>query len=183
MNTLETERLLLRPFQETDLDDFYEYAKNPHVGPNAGWPPHGSKEDSLKILNIFMSNDEVWAIVNKENNKLIGSIGLHTEPLRSTEDVKMLGYVLSEDYWGRGLMVEASKAVINYAFDNMYLQLLAVHYYPFNQQSKRVIEKCGFVYEGTLKHAKQIYDGSVYDVVCYSMTRDEWKAKEKTVDI
>ncbi len=175
MKNIETARLILRPFQETDLDDFYEYAKTPHVGPNAGWPPHKSKEDSLTILTMFMEGDEVWAIVLKENNKLIGSLGFHKDPLRSAEDVKMLGYVLSEDYWGRGLMVEASNAAINFAFQEFDLQLLTVHHYSFNQQSKRVIEKCGFVYEGTLRHAAKIFDGSVYDLVCYSMTAEEWK--------
>lgn len=87
----------------------------------------------------------------------------------------MLGYVLYEDYWGQGIMVEASKAAINYAFENLDIQLLTVNHYPFNHQSKRVIEKCGFSYEGTLRHASKIYDGSIYDLACYSMTKEEWE--------
>lgn len=176
MKIFETERLILRPFQDTDLDAFYEYAKNPNVGPNAGWEPHTSKEDSFVILSIFMENNEVWAIVHKEDNKLIGSVGLHKDPLRSADDVKMLGYVLAEEYWGRGLTTEASKTVINYAFEHLDIKLLSVHHYPFNHRSKRVIEKCGFQYEGTLRHASKIYDGSVYDTVCYSMTYEEWES-------
>jgi ribosomal-protein-alanine N-acetyltransferase len=175
MNTLETERLILRPFEETDLEDFFEYAKNPNVGPCAGWPPHSSKEDSYKILCMFMQNDEVWALEYKENHKVIGSMGLHKDPLRSAEDVKMLGYVLSEDYWGQGIIVEAIKAVLDFTFGTLNLALLSVHHYSFNQQSKRVIEKCGFVKEGTLRHAAQIYNSSIYDIVCYSMTKEEWK--------
>lgn len=175
MKTLETERLLLRKFQDTDLDDFYEYAKNPNVGPNAGWEPHKSKEDSLRILNMFLEKEDVWAIELKEKHKVIGSIGLHKDQLRSAEDVKMIGYVLSEEYWGKGLTTEAAEEVIRYAFEELKTNYLTIHHFSFNQRSKRVIEKCGFIYEGTLRHASQIYDGSIYDLACYSMTKAEWE--------
>lgn len=175
MRAIETERLLLRPFTETDLNDFYEYAKNPNVGPNAGWKPHENMDESKAILKDFMDNDEVLAIVWKENNKVIGSVGLHKDPLRSADNVKMLGYVLSEDYWGRGITTEAAKAVLRYAFNEMNLYMVTVHHYPFNHRSKRVIEKCGFIYEGTLRHCTRIYNGNTYDLACYSLTRDEWE--------
>jgi len=174
MKTLETERLILRPFQESDLDDLYEYAQSPNVGPNAGWPPHQNKEDSLQIMKMFMEGNEVWALLLKETNKVIGSIGLHNDRLRNIDDVKMLGYVLSEDYWGQGLVLAASKAVIAYAFEVLEMNMVTVHHYPFNQRSKRVIEKCGFIYEGTLRHTTKLYDGKIHDLVCYSMTKDEW---------
>ncbi len=175
MKTLETNRLILRSFKVTDLDDFYEYAKNPNVGPNAGWPPHASREDSRKILTSFIENGEVWAIVLKENNKVIGSLGIHRDQLRTATDVRMLGYVLSEDYWGRGLMTEAARAAIRYTFETMDISLLTVHHYSHNQRSRRVIEKLGFHYEGTLRHCSRIYDGTVHDTACYSMTREEWE--------
>ncbi|HWT75358.1 MAG TPA: GNAT family protein [Mobilitalea sp.] len=179
MKTLETEKLILRSFQESDLDDLYEYAKSPNVGPNAGWPPHESKEDSLQILKMFMEGNEVWAIEYKADKKVIGSVGLHGDRLRSTDDIKMLGYVLSEDYWGRGLVTEASKAVIDYAFEELGVALVSVHHYPYNNQSRRVIEKCGFLYEGTLRHATKLYDARTYDLACYSMTKEEWSNKNK----
>jgi putative acetyltransferase len=72
-------------------------------------------------------------------------------------------------------MAEASKAAIKYAFENLEIKLLTVHHYTYNHQSKRVIEKCGFLYEGTLRHAAKIYDGSIYDLACYSMTKEEWE--------
>lgn len=175
MNTLITERLILRPFKETDLEDLYEYASNPNIGPRAGWKPHQSKEESKGILNMFMEAGDVWALEYKENHKVIGSLGLHNDRLRSVDDIKMLGYVLSEDYWGKGLVAEAAKAAIQYAFEKLGVKLVSVHHYPFNQQSKRVIEKCGFIYEGTLRHATKLYDGTVYDLVCYSLTREEWE--------
>lgn len=179
MITLETERCILRPFEVTDLEDFYEYAKNPKVGRGAGWPPHDSLETSMKILQDFMVNEEVWALIYKEDNKLIGSVGLHKDQLRSATDVKMLGYVLSEAYWGRGIMPEVAGAAIQFAFEELDISLLTVHHYSFNTRSKRVIEKCGFQYEGTLRHCSKIYDGTIHDLLCYSMTREEWIAIQK----
>jgi putative acetyltransferase len=174
MKILLTPRLILRPFLESDLEDFYEYAKSPNIGPNAGWPPHTNIEESRQILTSFIEGNEVMAIVLKETNKVIGSIGVHKDRLRSTEDSKMLGYVLSEDYWGQGLVAEASKAVINYVFEELEVGLLSIEHYPTNLQSKRVIEKCGFTYEGTLRQGTKLYDGKVLDLVCYSMTKEEW---------
>lgn len=175
MKTLETNRLLLRPFKRSDLEDFFEYARNPNVGPNAGWPPHKSIEDSERILKMFIEGDEVLAIELKANHKVIGSLGLHPDKLRTTEDAKMLGYVLSEDYWGRGITTEAAKAVIRYAFEELGLNMVTVHHYDYNIRSRRVIDKCGFIYEGTLRHAIKLYNGNIYDLVCYSMTRGEWE--------
>ena len=175
MKTIETKRLILRPFLETDLEDLYEYAKNPNVGPNAGWQPHENIEKSKDILNSFIEQGEVLAIVWKENNKVVGSLGLHNDQLRNTDKVKMLGYVLSQDYWGREIVPEAVKAVLNYAFTDLDLYMVSVHHYPFNQRSKRVIEKCGFTYEGTLRHCFKVFSGEIYDLVCYSMTKDDEK--------
>lgn len=174
MNTLVTDRLILRKFCEDDLEDFYEYAKNPNVGPNAGWKPHEKIEDTVAILKRFIEQDEVWAIVDKGTGKVIGSMGLHTDKKRDNDKVKMLGYVLSEDYWGRGLTTEAAEEVIRYAFEELKLDLISIYHYPVNTRSKRVIEKCGFKYEGTLRLSSTIYNDSVYDDVCYSMTRQEY---------
>ena len=175
MINIETQRLLLRPFEEKDLEDLYEYAKNPYVGPAAGWPPHTSVADSHSILNNFIEQGEVWALMLKEKNKVIGSLGLHKDQLRSATDVKMVGYVLSQDYWGLGLMPEAVKAVIESTFTTTDVAILTVHHYAHNLNSKRVIEKCGFRYEGTLRHCSQLFDQSVHDLVCYSITREEWE--------
>lgn len=178
MKLLETERLLLRSWRTTDLDDFYEYAKSPFVGPNAGWEPHKSKDISLKILQSFIEKQEVWAIVLKENKKVIGSIGAHPDGKRKGVNSKMIGYVLSEDFWGMGLMSEAVRRVIRYLFDEEKLDVLSICHFPFNHRSRRVIEKCGFKYEGVLRNAFKIYDGTVYDEVCYSILQQEYKQED-----
>ncbi len=174
MKTLETGRLVLRKWQESDLEDFYEYAKNPNVGPKAGWKPHDNLVESQVILKSFIESQEVWAVVYKDNWKVIGSIGLHKDSKRAVQNVKMMGYVLSEDYWGLGLIPEAVKAVTRYAFEELSVELISIYHYPFNYQSRRVIEKCGFKYEGVLRMASQIYNGQVYDDVCYSIMKEEW---------
>ena len=174
MKTLETERLILRSWEKSDLDDFYEYAKNPNIGPNAGWKTHESKEESEKILKLFIQQDETWAIVYKDNNKVIGSVGLHYDSKRNGVNTKMLGYVLSEKYWGKGIMHEAVRKIIAYSFEELEIDILSVYHYSFNVRSRRVIEKCGFTYEGTMRLVEKIYDGRIVDESCYSILKEEY---------
>jgi len=147
---LETDRLILRAFEMSDLDDFYEYASVEGVGEMAGWRHHESREKSLEILKLFISEDKTFAICLKENGKVIGSLGVERygmeEALTEFDGYKgrEIGYVLGKDYWGRGIMPEAVKAVIGYLFEVCDLDFLTCGYYDFNRQSKRVQEKCGF---------------------------------------
>ena len=147
---IETERLVLRPFRQSDLRDFNEYASVPGVGEMAGWKHHETIEKTKEILDMFIKEDKTFAIVFKKNNKVIGSIGVEQYGLEDklTEFNgyygREIGYVLSEDYWGKGIMPEAVEAVINYLFNDLNLDFLTCGYYDFNNQSKRVQEKCGF---------------------------------------
>ena len=147
---LETQRLILREFKENDLTDFYEYASVDGVGEMAGWSHHENIEITKEILNSFIKDNKVFAIVYKENNKVIGSLGVEKYGMEDKLDEfknlygREIGYVLSKDYWGKGLMKEAVKCVINYLFDECNLDFIICGYYLFNNQSKRVQEKCGF---------------------------------------
>lgn len=159
---LETERLTLRPWKESDLWDFYEYASVPGVGEMAGWRHHESIEASKKILDTFIEGKHVFAVTLKESGKAIGSLGLHPswandEPDYKDLKVKEIGYVLSRDYWGKGLMPEAVKAVIRYCFEALGLDALTVGHFKENSQSCRVIKKCGFtLVKESRYHAKQL---------------------------
>ena len=147
---IETQRLILRPFKQSDLDDFYEYASVDGVGEMAGWKHHEGKDESQSILDLFINEDKTFAIVLKENNKVIGSLGVEEygmeEALSEFYEYqgREIGYVLSKDYWGKGLMPEAVKAAIDYLFNVQKLDFLTCGYYEFNSQSKKVQEKCGF---------------------------------------
>ena len=146
--TLKTERLLLRPWRLTDLDDFYEYASVDGVGQMAGWIPHENKEKSKQILDLFINEKKTFAI--EHSGKVIGSLGIEKygmeDQLTEFENFygREIGYVLSKDYWGLGLMPEAVCAVIDFLFKDLNLDFLICGYYDFNRQSKRVQEKCGF---------------------------------------
>ena len=176
MKTIETERLILRDWNVDDVDDLYDYAKNPNVGPHGGWKPHESKTESLEIMQtLFINKYESWAIVYKENGRVIGSIGYELDMKRQDINCKELGYAMGEDYWGRGLMTEAAKVAIRYGFEELELDMVSIYRNPQNIRSGRVIEKCGFIYEGTLRQAYKIYDGSIRDVACYSMTKEEYR--------
>ena len=177
MKTIETERLILREWEIGDVDDLYDYAKNPNVGPHGGWKPHESKTESLEIMqNLFLSKYDCWALVYKENGKVIGSIGYEADVRRPEINCRELGYAMGEDYWGKGIMTEAAMAVIQFGFEEMKLDMISIYRNPLNARSGRVIGKCGFTYEGTLRKAYKIYDGTIRDVACYSMTKEEYRA-------
>ena len=148
---LETERLILREWNLDDVDDMFEYASVPDVGERAGWKPHPNREESLYRVKHFIEEKHTFAIVYKENNKVIGSVGVEFYGLEDkliefdSYKGREIGYVLSKDYWGRGIMPEAVKAVNNYLFNELDYDFLLCGYYEFNSQSRRVQEKCGFV--------------------------------------
>ncbi len=173
---LETERLLLTPWtlDEADVKGLYEYAKNPNVGPNAGWSPHKSLEESKEIIETLFMPHRVWAIRRKEDGRLMGSIGL--EPDKRREDVRSLelGYSLGEEYWGCGYMTEAAKAVMDYAFRELDIVIMAICTGPNNKRSQRVIEKCGFKFEGVQRKGYHIYDGTDRDNMVYSILKEEF---------
>ena len=164
--TLKTKRLILRPWKLTDLDDFFEYASVDGVGQMAGWEPHKSKDESLEILNRFIEHKKTFAL--EYNGKVIGSLGIERYPenvFKEYQDLKgrEIGYVLSKDYWGQGLMPEAVKEVINYCFNELKLDFLVCCNYIDNNQSKRVKEKCGFKEYKLVKHETR-----------YGIIKDSW---------
>ena len=148
---IETPRVTLREWREDDLEDLYEYASVDGVGQMAGWEPHGSVEDSKKILDRFIEGKHVFAVVLKENGKVIGSVGIeqYGSEDKLTEFAgykgRELGFVLSKDYWGRGLMPEAAGAAVDYCFNTLDFDFMLCGHFNFNMQSKRVQEKLGFV--------------------------------------
>lgn len=177
LKPIETERLILNKWtlSDADIEGLYAFASNPNVGPNAGWKPHADLAESREIIeNVFLPY-HVWSIREKATGRVVGNIGL--EPDRRREDVNSMevGYSLAEDCWGKGYMTEACKAVIDYAFREFGLVIIGICTGPDNVRSQRVIEKCGFVFEGRQRKGYHIYDGTDRDNMVYSMTREEWE--------
>mgnify|MGYP000756238636 FL=1 len=165
---IKTERLLLRPFRESDAEDFFKCCQNPNIGNNAGWKPHGSLEESQEILrSVFISQSGIWAIILKEDGRLIGSVGIIPDPKRENPQARMLGYWLDESHWGKGYMTEAVQSVLDYGFNTLQLSLITANCYPHNERSQQVLKRHGFIYEGTLHQAELTYDGHLYDHQCY----------------
>lgn len=175
MKTLETERLKLTMFKMMDAEDLYAYAKNPNVGPHAGWSPHKNVKESKEIIKTLFLPNETWAIRLKGEEKVIGSIGLERDKYRPDANSKELGYSLSEDFWHQGIMTEAAKEVIRYGFEVMGLDQIGICTGETNFRSQGVIGKCGFKYEGTIRRTYKVYDGAIRDSRVYSMLKSEYE--------
>ncbi|HJJ50481.1 MAG TPA: GNAT family N-acetyltransferase, partial [Methanocorpusculum sp.] len=155
---IETERLILRQIVASDAEDIFANSCGPKTGLNAGWKPHATIRETREIMNeVFLGQKNVFGIVLKETDTLIGNIGLVGDYMRDNDSVRMLGYSLGEDFWGHGFMTEAAKVVIDFGFETMHLDLISATCYPFNVRSRRVLEKLGFRYEGTLALAEKRY--------------------------
>lgn len=175
MPIIDLGEILLRPIVEGDTEDVYAYSSNPKVGLAAGWKYHESLEETTEIMNlIFLGKEHIFGIVLKDGNKLVGSVGLMADPRRDNPLAMMLGYALAEPQWGQGIMTKAARAVVAYGFRDLGLGLISCTCYPDNRRSFRVIEKCGFKYEGRLRQCEVRYDGAVMDMECFSIIRGEW---------
>lgn len=146
---LKTERLTLRPFKKSDLDDFYEYAKVAGVGEMAGWSSHKSKEESMSILNKFIEGKKTFAV--EKDGKVIGSLGIEKYdesefPIFMPYRARELGFVVSKDYWGQGIATEAVKKVVDFCFNELDMQVLLCGCMTRNLRSIGVQKKAGFTF-------------------------------------
>lgn len=144
---METERLILRPWVETDAEALYKYASDPEVGPCAGWPPHQSVEESREIINGIFSGEGMWAVELKETGEPIGCVGYlpsSASNLSIADDEAEVGYWIARPYWNQGICTEAMRDVVDYCFEVKGFTRLWGDYFPENPASGRVMEKCGF---------------------------------------
>ena len=156
--TLETDRLQLRPWELSDLDDFHAYARCPVSG-DAGWPITVDKNRT--IIRQFMEAGEVLAVYHKKDRKVIGSMGVHPVPQTLPEafqnrHAKEIGYALSKTYWGQGLTAEALAVLVGYLFRFTPATLLVGCCSRSNHQSRRVLEKTGFAFSRTFERKRDV---------------------------
>lgn len=142
---LETKRLILRKWTEEDASSLFEYAKDPEVGPVAGWPPHKSKEESLNVIRNVFNGAECYAICEKGSGKAIGAIELklngHTD-MTNRDDECELGYWLGKPFWGKGYMPEAAKELIRHGFEDIGMTTIWCGYYEGNHKSNLAGLEC-----------------------------------------
>lgn len=151
---LTTERLLLRPWRESDAGDLFLYAGDPVVGQAAGWPPHRSVEESLEIIRTVFAAPEVYAMVLKKTGRPVGCCGIVQTGGLAAENPEPgeveLGYWVGVPYWGQGLVPEAVGALVKRCFNDLGVKKIWISHYDGNDRSRRVAEKCGFVYHHTV---------------------------------
>ena len=176
---LETNRLFLRPWHEDDAEELYKHAKDPEVGPMAGWPAHTSVENSREVIKNVLSAPETYAVCLKEDGKPIGSIGLHRRDLAEKEDEYELGYWIGKVFWGRGLIPEAASEMLRYAFEELGMNRIWCGYYDGNEKSKRVQEKLGFKYHHTSEGVEVSLLGEIRTGHVQLMTKEDWKAGQE----
>ena len=178
--TLETDRLILRPWKEDDAEYLYEYASHPDVGPIAGWPVHISVEDSRGVIRDVLSAPNTYAIVLKETGHPVGSIGLmigEASNLKVPDNEGEIGYWIGVPYWGQGLVPEAVREIMRYGFEDKQLDKLWCGYFDGNTKSKRVQEKCGFHFHHTAENVPCAIEGVFRTEHVNCLTKEEWRNK------
>ena len=180
---METERLILRPWKETDAEDLFKYAKDPEVGPPAGWKPHRSVEESLAVIRKILAIPGTYAVVLKGTDVPIGSVSLmfaDVSDLANGEKECELGYWLGKPFWGQGLIPEAAREMLRHAFEDLGMEKVWCGYYDGNTKSKRVQEKCGFRHMWTTENVDvpQLNEKRTGHVNL--ITREEWEALTHT---
>ena len=174
---IETERLILRPWQEADAEALYKYASDPDIGYPAGFPAHTGVENSRQIIKNVLAVPETYAVCLK-NGAPIGSIGLKLKgstDMTDREDECELGYWIGKPFWGQGLIPEAARAILSHAFENLGMRAVWCGYYEGNEKSKRVQEKLGFVYQYTTEGLEVKLVGEIRTGHTNLMTRQHWQ--------
>ncbi|WP_110927912.1 GNAT family N-acetyltransferase [Bacillus massiliglaciei] len=167
----ETERLLLREVKISDADDIFAYASDPKVSKYVSWEAHYTKSETVSYIKYILDtykngNLPCWGIEWKETGELIGTIDfVMWKPAHKTAEI---GYVLSRDYWGKGIMTEAAKELIAFGFDELSLVRIQARCFNENAASEKVMQKIGMTFEGTMRKA-MLVKGVHRDIKMYSI--------------
>ena len=174
---LETDRLILRPWHESDAESLYEYARDPRVGPIAGWPVHTSVENSREIIRSILSTDGTYAVTVRPDDTAVGSIGLKVgafSNLNLPDDEAEIGYWIGVPFWGHGYISEATREVIRHAFEDLGKTTLWCGWFDGNEKSRRVGEKCGFRHVRTEEKYWPLIDKTFTQHIS-RLTNQEWE--------
>lgn len=178
---LKTERLVLRPWRESDAAALYEYAKNPNIGPIAGWPPHQSVEESLDVIrNVFDGPEDYAIALAGDPDTAIGAISLKLAgnsdffPANDTTQAEM-GFWIGEPFWGNGYIPEAARELLRRGFEDLGLSAIWCAYYEGNTKSARTQEKIGFEPIRVAQNMPVPLLGETRTEHVNRMTREQWE--------
>lgn len=176
MPELRTPRLRLRKMSMRDAQDIYRYSRDPEVARHVLWDAHRSIGDSRAYLRYMLRRyrghePASWGIELLETGHIIGTIGFMW--VQEDNAAAEVGYSLSHEYWGRGFMTEALRAVIQYGFDHMSLNRIEAQHETTNPASGAVMRKCHMQHEGTLR--SRLYNkGRFVDVELYAILKRDF---------
>lgn len=177
--TLETERLYLRALDETDADAVFAYAGNPNMTNYTLWETHRTLEDSLLFVRDYAMSrycervpEPLGMTLRERPDWVIGSMGCFW--VSKPNAIMELGYAIGEPYWGQGLVVEAARVLLDHTFTEYPVERMQARVIVENRASHRVLQKLGFVYEGS-QRASLFRRGKFWDVAYYSVLRAEWE--------
>ncbi len=173
--------IFIRSITEDDLMAVWRIYRDKQVCLMCGARPANSIVEAAAILDVMIKTGGNFTIVLKKTMTVIGIISVRRDIHRYNKKAYMIGYVLEKSYWGMGLMPQAVKLVIEYAFNYLGADVVSASHFKDNLQSKRVLEKCGFQYEGTLRKEYVRWDGTVLDSCVYSFLWEEYKSKGEKV--
>lgn len=160
---MQSERILLRRWLDSDAPSLFKYASDPDVGPRAGWLPHKSVEESLEIIRTVFSTDTMWAVIWKETGEAIGCVGYlppHVSNIPIGEKDCEIGYWIAKPYWNKGICTEAMNLIISYCLNRKGCNTLWGTCFIDNPASCKVMEKCGFVPTGEETVCKNLEVGN-----------------------
>ncbi|WP_430611591.1 GNAT family N-acetyltransferase [Flavobacterium sp. JP2137] len=175
---LQTERMVLRPWRDTDAESLFEFAQDERVGPIAGWPPHQSVEESAEVIKTVFAQPGVFAVTLKGQDKAIGLVGLLLGTASNFDigrDEAEVSYWIGVPFWGRGLIPEAVREILRYGFDDLKLQAIWSGYFDNNTQSKHVLDKCGFTYQFTQESVQTFMENAKRTEQLCRITKGEWQ--------
>ena len=175
---LTSERLTLRPWRVEDAGVLFEMARDPRVGPAAGWPPHRSVAESEEVIRTIFSAPETYAVVLRGTDRPVGCVGLlfgasSHFPIRPSE--AEVGYWLGTGWWGRGLISEALGELLRHGFEELELTALWGCCFTENDASRRVMERCGFRYVRSEAALPVCPDGTQHGGEIWRLTREAWR--------
>ena len=171
---METERILLRHWEEADAEALFKFASDPDVGPRAGWPAHQSVEESREIIRTFFNNDTTWAIVLKETGEAIGCMGYYTHEASNIpigENDCEVGYWVGKPFWNRGICTEALKLMLDHCVQVKHFENIWADHFIGNPASGKVMEKCGFTDTGMLNRCDCLVGGDKEMVKVFKYNR------------
>ncbi len=170
---MKTERLVVRSFRFEDNLDLFEMCCDVQTAKAAGWKPHNTLEDSKSVVSTHIYEDDTFAIVLKDTNKVIGTISLYPG---KKDDLKVaeLGFCLNKKFRKQGYMLEAAKLMLDIAFRAHRVDLLTTCHDVNNVDCKKLINKLPFKSEGVIEKHRKLYDGTVVDCEVYTIKTEDY---------